>query len=386
MIRPLVDWAMDDGDDEFLSWILGPMIQMTSLLLHENRSHLSHINAIGELCAQFRRGILAYIRTLGPDTAVKRVESYHARHPEAAGSGWYPDVFRRVDGPEWRQLYVNAEHDGNVGVIAIGRESYNGDVDAEMNRAIDWLRAEGIDRVIVTGDFHLSSQMVGADTSEFFPALNETEKGRQISETWSTTARRLENGFKVSVGFINGKRCLGGFLELLMHCHYLVAAESSALGMPEVTLPVVPGMEGCHWPFRKARPEDWPKLLTLLLSGKSLRADETVGWLVDFAGPMDESLQKVWQIATGAEPGAVPRRKLRETALAGMATDIRLPDSGNPAVETARKAIADCIRASCGVSSAEALAVQAKHSAGFMNSPTCRGGVIGAACEKTMNV
>ena len=32
--RPVVDWHLDDPDkDEFESWILGPMIQMTSLLL-----------------------------------------------------------------------------------------------------------------------------------------------------------------------------------------------------------------------------------------------------------------------------------------------------------------------------------------------------------------
>ncbi len=166
--RPLVDWSAEDDDQEaFQNWILGPTIQMTSLMLHEKRSHLSHINAIGELCAQFRRGILAFIRSLGPDSAVRRVESYHKLHPEAAGCCWYPEVFDKIDGPQWQQLYVNAEHDGNVGVIAIGRESYNSDVDAELNRAIDWLKAERIERVIVTGDFHLSAQMVGADTSDF---------------------------------------------------------------------------------------------------------------------------------------------------------------------------------------------------------------------------
>jgi hypothetical protein len=50
-------------------------------------------------------------------------------------------------------LYVNAEHDSNVGIITISRETYNSDVDAELNRAIDWLKADGIDNVIVTGDF-----------------------------------------------------------------------------------------------------------------------------------------------------------------------------------------------------------------------------------------
>jgi len=385
--RPLVNWAMNDNDeDDFQSWIFGPMIQMTSLMLKEQRAHLAHINAIGELCAQFRQGILAVIRNLGPDAAIKRVESYHRFHPEAAGCGWYPDTFNQIEGQEWQQLYVNAEHDGNVGIIAIGRESYNSDVNVEVNRAIDWLLAEGIERVIVTGDFHLSTQMVGADTSEFFPALDETDKGVEISSSWSQTARRLDREFRTSVGFISGKRCLGGFLELLMHCDYLVAPEGCALGMPEVTLPVIPGMEGCHWPFRKTRPEDWPKLLHLLLSGKMVDAKEAVGWLVDFAGPMEESLQTAWKIATEDEQGPVSRRKVTEDALKGIPTEVTLPEVGNPATEAARKAIMDCIQESCGSSLPEALAVQAKHSAEFMKSRLCRKGMIGTECTKIMDV
>ncbi len=384
--RPLVDWAMDDGDeDEFRSWTVGPLVQMTSLMLHENRAHLSHINAIGELCAQFRSGVPAFIRNMGVEAAIKSVESYHRLHPEAAGSGWYPDVFNKVEEPEWQQLYVNAEHDGKVGAISIGRESYNSDVDAELNRAIDWLRAEGIDRVIVTGDFHLASQMVGADTSDFFPALSEGEKGLQISTSWSQTARRLNNDFKVSVGFINGKRCMGGMLELLMHCHYLVSEKSSSLGMPEVTLPVVPGMEGCHWPFRKAKTDDIPKLLNLLLTGKQLKAKETVGWLVDFAGSFDEALPLVWKIVTEGEQSSVSRRTVVEKSI-NIPTEVNLPDSGNPATEAARKAIMNCIKDSCGTSLADALAIQAGHSADFMSSDYCRRGVIGATCAKVMNV
>ncbi|UCG50738.1 MAG: hypothetical protein JSW58_11075, partial [Candidatus Latescibacterota bacterium] len=158
--RPLVDWKLDaEEEEEFKAWILGPIFQMASLMLHEKRAHLSHINIIGELCAQFRKGILALIREYGPDAAIKMVEAYHKRHPAAAKKAWHPEVFELVSGPEWQQLYVNAEHDGNVGVITIGRESYNSDVNAELNRAIDWLKSHGIKRVIVTGDFHLSAQM-----------------------------------------------------------------------------------------------------------------------------------------------------------------------------------------------------------------------------------
>jgi enoyl-CoA hydratase/carnithine racemase len=384
--RPLVDWRLDEGEqDELINWIQGALFQMASLMLHERRSHLSHINAIGELCAQFRRGILAVIRGLGPEAVIERVEAYHRLHSEAAGGCWYPEVFDELGSPEWQQLYVNAEHDGSVGVITISRESYNGDVDAELNRAIDWLKAEGIGNVIVTGDFHLATQMVGADISEFFPALYDVEEGRRVARTWSATARRLCNEFKVSVGFVGGKRCLGGFLELLMHCHYLVAVEDAVLGMPEVTLPVVPGMEGCHWPFRKADRSHWPKLVKMLLGGASVKAKDAVDWLIDYSGPMQESLKTVWDLATGKAAG-LKMRKVDDGALEGITTDVGLSDSHNPATEAARQAIMESIRKSCGVPLSEALEVQAKHSAEFTVTAFCKEGSIGAENQRTMIV
>ncbi|MHC5032430.1 MAG: hypothetical protein ACYTGU_16385 [Planctomycetota bacterium] len=192
--RPLVDWKLEgEADDEFKAWILGPMFQMTSLMLQENRGHFAHINAIGELCAQFRSGILAGIRELGPANVIKTVEAYHKLEPDAATKSWYPEVFENIGNADWQQLYVNAEHDGKVGVITISRESYSRHVDAELNRAIDWLKAENIDHVILTGDFHLATQMIGADTSDFYPALQSSEAGEKIAAGWSKTARRLDS-------------------------------------------------------------------------------------------------------------------------------------------------------------------------------------------------
>jgi enoyl-CoA hydratase/carnithine racemase len=290
-----------------------------------------------------------------------------------------------MDEPEWQQLYVNAEHDGKVGMITLSRESYNSDVDAELNRAIDWLKSEGIECVMVGGDFHLSTQLVGADTSEFFPALEVVEKGMEIAESWSRTARRLHHEFKISVGLINGKRCLGGMLELLMHCHYLVATEGAQLGMPEVTLPVVPGMEGCHWPFRKTEAKNWPRLVQLLLTGKSVSSKEAAGWLIDYAGPTDDALQMVWKIVTGGNHG-LPPRKFEEGTLKGLPKDVEIPETGDVSLEAARKAIWENIQQSCGTNVAQALTLQAKHSAGFMSTGYCRKGRVGAEFKRTMAV
>jgi enoyl-CoA hydratase/carnithine racemase len=375
--RPLVDWKLDDAEDEvFRTWILGALFQMTSLMVHERRGHLAHINMIGETCAQFRRGMLAVMREVGADSAIETVEAYHRVHPAAGRAAWHPEAFERLEEPEWQQLYVNAEHDGESGVVTINRESYNTDVDRELNRALDWLKS----------DFHLSTQMIGADISEFFPAVESVDEGVRLSTEWSRTARRLGEEFSVSVGVVAGKRCMGGFLELLVHCRYLVAEEDAQLGLPEVTLPVVPGMEGCHWMFRKARPEDWPRLLQLLLGGRPVKARSAEGWLVDFAAPLGVAIQKAWQIVTGGDHGLLAR-ELDTGSLSELPHDYGvLPPADAPVTDAARRAIMACVKDSCGCDLSEALAVQARHAAEFLASPACRTGRVGSEFTRTMSV
>jgi enoyl-CoA hydratase/carnithine racemase len=383
--RPLVNWKMDD-ETELETWVHGPLFQMAGLMVSEERSHLAQINAIGELCAQFSRGVLAEIRARGADSVIATVEAYHEVHPEAAAQAWHADAFARIDTPEWQQLYVNAEHDGTIGVISVSRESYSWDVDAELNRAIDWLQKEKIERVIVTGDFHLATQMVGADTADFYPAMTDASAGEAVAAAWSRTARRLNDDFKVSVGLVNGKRALGGLLELLIHCHYLVAVDGAELGMPEVTLPVVPGMEGCHWPFRRMAREHWPRFLAMLLEGRSEKARDTVGWLADFVGGLDDALQIAYTVASDGKHG-LTRRALEDGVFDGVVEAVPdLPPAASPEMEAGRKAILDTVSAATSATLGEALDIQAKHSGGFMTDDACKRGVIGTAWKKTVLV
>ena len=93
--RPVVNWKLND-ETELETWVLGPLFQMTSLMVSEERSHLAQINAIGELCAQFSPGVLAVIRARGADAAIATVEAYHRLHPEAAAQAWHPEAFARI--------------------------------------------------------------------------------------------------------------------------------------------------------------------------------------------------------------------------------------------------------------------------------------------------
>jgi len=160
----------------------------------------------------------------------------------------------------------------------------------------------------------------------------------------------------------------------------VVAAESADLGMPEVTLPVIPGMEGCHWIFRKCGPESWDTLLRFLLEGRSVKAKTAVGWLVDYAGPLQECIRTCWSIAKG-ESGMV-RRAVNQKPLFGLPAEPSGLSAAGPAVEAARQAILNTIRESCAVPLSEAISVQAMHSGVFMTSTHCRAGMIGASFER----
>ena len=166
----------------------------------------------------------------------------------------------------------------------------------------------------------------------------------------------------------------------------MLAVEGASLGLPEVTLPVVPGMEGCHWPFRRVEAEQWPRLVSFLLEGRPVRAAEAESWLIDRSGGVEEVLAMAWSLASGEAP-QVERRPLALGPLASLADRAPLPDAtGDAAVDAARQAIYDTVVASTGVPLADALEVQAKHSAAFFGVEACRRGVVGTAWAKTTKV
>ena len=80
--RPMVNWSLDAAEEkEFEAMILGPIFQATALMVHEKRSQFSGINTIGEVCAQFRSGVMALARQRGAAAVIDLVKRYHALHP-----------------------------------------------------------------------------------------------------------------------------------------------------------------------------------------------------------------------------------------------------------------------------------------------------------------
>jgi enoyl-CoA hydratase/carnithine racemase len=144
-------------------------------------------------------------------------------------------------------------------------------------------------------------------------------------------------------------------------------------------------MEGCHWPLRKANRDQWPKLVRMLLTGTPVKANDAVDWLIDYSGPTHDALETVWSLASG-KAASLTIRKLDEGVLKDIPADVGVSASDSPATEAARTAIMHSIRDSCGVPLSEALDVQARHAADFINTSFCKQGSIGAEYLRTMMV
>lgn len=102
----------------------------------------------------------------------------------------------------------------------------------------------------------------GADLAEFGKAAAEPRLPDLLA--------LIETAPKPVVAAIHGS-ALGGGLELALSCHYRLAAEDARLGLPEVTLGLVPGAGGTQ---RLPRLAGARVALDLMLKGRPVSADE----------------------------------------------------------------------------------------------------------------
>ncbi|MDR3695429.1 enoyl-CoA hydratase-related protein [Mucilaginibacter sp.] len=138
------------------------------------------------------------------------------------------------------------EHKERIQYIIINRESklnaLNKATLAELHTALsDAFSNPKVGGIIITGAGQ-KAFVAGADISEF--KETGSEGGGEIARQGQTLVFDvIENGNKPVVAAINGF-ALGGGLELAMACHIRVASENAKMGLPEVTLGLIPGYGG----------------------------------------------------------------------------------------------------------------------------------------------
>ncbi|MFT6959761.1 MAG: enoyl-CoA hydratase [Polaribacter sp.] len=112
----------------------------------------------------------------------------------------------------------------------------------ELHQAFDALESDfNIKAIIITGSGE-KAFVAGADISEFSDF--SAEEGSSLSkEGQEKLFDFVENLSTPVIAAINGF-ALGGGLELAMACHFRIASDTAKMGLPEVSLGVIPGYGG----------------------------------------------------------------------------------------------------------------------------------------------
>jgi len=138
----------------------------------------------------------------------------------------------------------------------------------ELDRAFAAAEADDSVRVLIITGAGEKAFVSGADISEL--AKMDPVSGRKTCEIGQRTFRRLETMGKPSIAAINGY-ALGGGCELAMACTIRIAAENAKIGLPEVTLGVIPGYAGTQ---RLPRIVGRGVAMDLILTGRAVDAAE----------------------------------------------------------------------------------------------------------------
>src|SRR5690606_32575010 len=93
-------------------------------------------------------------------------------------------------------------------------------------------------RVIIITGSGTKAFVAGADISEF-AAFGITEGQKLSKEGHDKLFNLIENMPKPCIAAVNGF-ALGGGLELAMACHFRIASTNAKMGLPEVSLGVIP--------------------------------------------------------------------------------------------------------------------------------------------------
>lgn len=158
---------------------------------------------------------------------------------------------------------------GYVLTITINRpnqlNALNKDTIIELNQALTSADSDSsIGVVILTGSGD-KAFVAGADIKEF--ASFDVENGKKLAAEGQTKLFNLiENLSKPVIAAINGF-ALGGGLELCMASHIRVASDNARMGLPEVSLGVIPGYGGTQ------------RLAQLVGRGKAMEMVTTAGMI-----------------------------------------------------------------------------------------------------------
>lgn len=168
---------------------------------------------------------------------------------------------------------ILVEEANETAIVTINRpkklNALNKETILELSNAFKALEENSIVKVIILTGSGDKSFVAGADISEF--AHFSVENGGKLARKGQEMLFDLiENLSKPVIAAINGF-ALGGGLELAMSCHFRIASGNAKMGLPEVSLGVIPGYGGTQ---RLPQLVGKGKAMEMIMSAAMISAEE----------------------------------------------------------------------------------------------------------------
>jgi len=184
--------------------------------------------------------------------------------------------------------------DSGICIITVNRpdkmNALNNQVFEELDAALDHIKSNSeIKGIIITGSGD-KAFVAGADIKELntlgdSEAIKKSLRGQRVFQ-------KLESLTIPVIAAVNGY-ALGGGCELAMACHIRIASKNALMGLPEVSLGLIPGYGGTQ---RLPKLIGEAKAMELTLTGRFVKAEEakSIGLVNDVAE--DSALEAVTEM------------------------------------------------------------------------------------------
>ena len=188
-------------------------------------------------------------------------------------------------------------YNNGITTITINRPSklnaLNSDTIEELHNAFVEVDLDQNTRVIILTGSGEKAFVAGADISEF--ADFSVKQGAKLSKKGQELVFDfIENLSKPVIAAVNGF-ALGGGLELAMACHFRIASNNAKMGLPEVSLGVIPGYGGTQ---RLPQLVGKGKAMELIMTAGMIPAEEAKDCgLVNHVTTLEELLPLAEKIA-----------------------------------------------------------------------------------------
>ena len=179
-----------------------------------------------------------------------------------------------------------------IGFISINRpqqlNALNISTIKELNENLKQVETDKTIKVVILSGEGNKAFVAGADIKEF--ANFSKKEGEDLARNGQESLFNLIEKFsKPVIAAVNGF-ALGGGLELAMSCHIRIASENAKMGLPEVSLGVIPGYGGTQ---RLAQLVGKGRAFEMITTGQMISAKTALDYgLINHLVPQQDLIDK----------------------------------------------------------------------------------------------